>query len=103
MKKFNWVLQLLTNKYFITVAVFLVWIAFCDRNDLLTQFDRKQELNKLEQSASFYQSEIDVTKKELTDLNNDPAILEKLSREKFYLKRKNEEVFIITDSPVENN
>jgi cell division protein FtsB len=81
--------------------VFVVWISFFDRNDLITQYDRKKELEKLETSKDYYEKEIATTKKELTDLNNNPAILEKLAREKFFLKRPNEEVFIVEDTIVE--
>ena len=86
------------NKYVISVMAFVVWILFFDRNDFLTQWSRKQELHKLEYSASFYETEIANTKKDLMDLNNKPAILEKFAREKFYLKRSNEDVFLVADS-----
>lgn len=86
------------NKYVISVIAFIVWILFFDRNDLFTQWSRKKELQKLEYSASFYQTEIANTKKDLLDLNNKPAILEKFAREKFYLKRPNEDIFLVNDS-----
>jgi len=101
MQHLTTVLRVLRNKYVLAVLVFSVWITFCDRNDLFTQYDRKQELKKLEQSAGFYEKEIALTRQELTDLNNDPAVLEKLAREKFYLKRPNEEVFVVVDSTSE--
>ena len=91
-------LKISGNKYVISVMAFIVWILFFDRNDLLTQLSRKQELHKLEYSASFYETEIATTKKDLIDLNNKPAILEKFAREKFYLKRSNEDVFLADDS-----
>src|SRR3954451_23298335 len=101
--RFAGIFKILRNKYIASIIVFVVWIAFCDRNDLLTQWDRKQELQKLETSKKFYEEEIATTKKDLTDLNNNPAILEKFAREKFYLKRPNEEIFIIADSTDEKS
>ena len=80
------------------MTVFIVWILFFDRNDLFTQNDRKQELKKLQTSTSFYETEIADTRKNLSELNNDPAVLEKMARENFYLKRNGEEVFIVVDS-----
>ena len=84
-----------------TLVVFGVWIAFFDRNDLFTQYDRKEELNRLETSKEYYQAEIAGTKKDLLELNNNPQVLEKFAREKFYLKRANEDIFIVEDSVVE--
>ena len=98
MKTFSFIFSLLKNKYFLAVVIFAVWVSFFDRNDLFTQYDRKQELKKLETSAAFYQKEIANTKKDLTDLNNNPAILEKVARENYYLKKANEEIFLVDDS-----
>lgn len=95
MKALNIVFALLRNKYVLAAVVFLVWISFFDRNDLFTQYDRKKELNKLEESAAFYSNEIASTKVDLSNLNNNSALLEKMAREKFYLKRPNEEIFIV--------
>ncbi len=103
MKIFSPFLKIFKNKYSIALIVFAVWISFFDRNDLFTQLSRKQELQKLETSASFYEKEIATTKKDLMDLKNRPSILEKFAREKFYLKRPNEDIFLVNDSVVEKN
>jgi cell division protein DivIC len=100
-KRFRSGFLFLRNKYISSVIIFIVWISFFDRNDLWTQWDRKRELQKLEVSTSFYENEIATTKKDLMDLNNNPAVLEKFAREKFYLKKPNEEIFIIDDSTSE--
>ena len=102
MKKFSPYISLLKKKYFISALVFIVWVSFIDRNDLFTQYDRKQELIKLETSKNYYQAEIANTKKELQDLTNNATVLEKIAREKFFLKRPNEDVFIIEDSTIKN-
>lgn len=103
MKRVTALYKLFTNKYLLAVAIFLVWILFFDRNDLLTQWDRKKELQKLETSKAYYEKEILNTRQELTDLERDTRVIEKFAREKFYLKRANEDVFIITDSSVVRN
>lgn len=103
MIKFSYLLKILKNKYILSLIVFAIWISFFDRNDLFTQLGRKQELKKLEGSAAFYQAEIANTKKDLMDLNNKPAILEKFAREKFFLKRQGEDIFIINDTISGNN
>ena len=103
MIKFSYLLKIFKNKYILSLIVFAIWISFFDRNDLFTQLSRKQELKKLDSSAAFYETEIANTKKDLMDLNNKPAILEKFAREKFFLKRANEDIFIISDSTTGNN
>lgn len=103
MLKLLYFFRIIKNKYTLSFLVFIVWISFFDRNDLITQWDRKQELQKLELSTSFYEKEIANTKKDLIDLNNRPFILEKFAREKFYLKQPNEDIFVINDSSDKKN
>lgn len=102
MIRFALFLKIVKNKYIISLTVFVIWILFFDRNDIFTQWDRKQEFQKLETSTSFYEKEIANTKKDLMDLSNKPVILEKLAREKFYLKRSNEDIFLVNDSDNKN-
>ncbi len=103
MKKVSLFLKIVRNKYLIAFVAFVVWILFFDRNDLFTQWDRKQELNKLEKSRAYYQNEIATVKKELQSLQNNASIIEKYAREKFYLKRANEDIFIVEDNVLSKN
>ena len=68
---------------------------FIDHNDLFVQWNRKSELKKLQATKEFYAQKINKTQRELTDLQNNPAALEKYARENYYLKRDNEDVFIL--------
>lgn len=88
----------LKNKYLLTFVAFVVWMLFFDRNDIFTQFDRRKELKEIEQSTRYYKNEIENSKKALNDLQTRPAALEKLAREKYFMKRANEDVYIIEDS-----
>ncbi len=85
----------LRNKYLIAVICFGVILFFFDKNDVFTQIDRKQELQRLQQSKEHYTQEVETLKKIRQGLENDPNALEKLSREKYLMKRDNEDVFII--------
>ncbi len=97
MKRFQLVIDLLKNKYVVALLGFTIWILFFDRNDFFTQWDRKVELKKLEQSKEYYVSEIATIKRDLDDLQSNTSVLEKFARENFFLKRLNEDVFIVED------
>jgi hypothetical protein len=62
MNRYSFVGGLFKNKYILSVFVFVLWVCFFDRNDVFTQWDRKNELKKLETSKEFYQAEIETTK-----------------------------------------
>lgn len=89
---------ILTNKYLIASVFFIVWMLFFDQRDYFQQRERQAELNKLEAKKRYYVEEIEKTRKQLQDLQNNPAALEKFARERYLMKREGEDIFIIEDS-----
>lgn len=87
------------NKYFISFAAFCVVVLFLDKNDFFTQLDRRKELKELQQNKQYYTAQITAERKELEALKNNPATLEKYAREKYLMKRDNEELFLVSEKP----
>ncbi len=85
----------LKNKYVLTSIAFLVWISFFDRNDLITQYKLKNQLNKLNEEKAFFIEEIKKDSNELIELKTNPKTLEKFGREKYLMKKDNEEIFVV--------
>jgi len=85
-----------TNKYLITGIAFAVWMLFFDRNDITLQLKRVHELNKLQKSEKVMETQIADTKNELNLLKTNPETLEKYAREKYLMKKDNEDLFVIT-------
>lgn len=86
------------NKYFLTLLGFIIWLSFFDRNDFITTNSYRSQLNKLKSEKEFYEQEISRNKENLTELRTNRENLEKFAREKYYMKRDNEEVFVILAS-----
>lgn len=89
------VFSLLRNKYFIAGTAFLVWMLFFDRNDLMSQYEYRTQLNKLEAEKEFYTRESAKAVKDLNELTTNKIKLEKFAREKYLMKKENEDVFVI--------
>jgi cell division protein DivIC len=85
----------ISNKYLVTISAFIVWMFFFDTRDVLTQRERSRELEKLKESKAYFTSEIEKETKALEELKSDPAAIEKLAREKYFMKKDNEDLFII--------
>lgn len=83
------------NKYFITLTAFVVWMLFFDSRDMISQRERSQELQQLQQSRAYYMAEIAKERKALKELKTNPVAIEKYAREKYLMKRDNEDLFII--------
>lgn len=90
------------NRYLLTTLAFVLWILFFDRNDLFTQAERNRDLRSLQKSKTYYTSQIDAAKKELDQMSHDPAALEKFAREKYRMKKDNEDEFAIGDTPAKD-
>ncbi len=88
-------LNLFKNKYFLISIIFLVWLIFFDRNDLLSQYEYRQQLNKLKEEHAFYTKETADVQKQLNELTSDKEKLEKFAREKYLMKKANEDIFVI--------
>ena len=86
---------ILTNKYLLTGTAFAIWMLFFDRNDIPLQLQRVQEVKKLEKSEQLLSRQIDLTIAELDLLKNSPATLEKYARERYLMKKDNEDLFIV--------
>ena len=92
------VTTILTNKYLLAGVFFIVWMLFFDQRNYFQQKETMAELDKLETKKKYYQEQIEKAKAELTDLQNDPAALEKFARERYLMKRDGEDVYSIEDS-----
>lgn len=91
------VLHLAKNKFLIASIAFIVWMLFFDRNDLTSQLHYKKQRTNLEKQKDFYNREIAEIEKNLEELSSDPIKLEKFAREKYLMKKENEDLFIIVE------
>lgn len=94
-KAFSKKLYWLRNKYLLTVLGFAIWMFFIDANNLPLQRKRINELKQLQQSELLLDKQISDAKTELSLLKTSPATIEKYAREKYLMKRDNEDLYII--------
>ena len=85
----------LRNKYFIAIALFIIWILFFDNYNLIRQSRIKKDIKELEENKLFYTKEIKKDSTEFQDLLNNKEKREKFAREKFLMKKENEDLYII--------
>ena len=94
----------LKNKFFIALALFIGVIFFFDKNDLFTQMDRNRQLHDLLQSKQYFTDQIAAEQSVLNNMKTNPGTLEKYAREKYLMKKDNEDLFIIPEkSPEKKN
>ena len=91
--KENKIFKLLTNKYIVILIAFLIWMFFFDANVQLNS-EFKKEIKELNTTINFYKKEIKKDKNTITELQ-DSLQLEKFAREKYLMKKENEDIYII--------
>jgi len=97
MKLLTHIPAFLRNKYVIALGVFAFIMLFFDKNDIFTQAARNRQLKDLEKSKQHYSESIAEEQAELERLKSNPATLEKYAREKYLMKRDNEDLFLIPE------
>lgn len=87
-------LRFLSNKYVIVLVFFTVWMLFLDNYSYLDHRLLDNEINELEDNKEYYLEEIKQDKKNIKTLKN-PHQVEKFAREKYYMKKDSEDIYII--------
>ena len=95
MKFISGTISILKNKYFIAAAFFLIWMTFFDLKDWGLIIARKNKVKELQKSEHILSSQIRETRKELDLLKTNAQTIEKYAREKFLMKKDNEDLFIV--------
>ncbi len=89
------ILPWLKNKYVYTSLAFILWMLFFDRNDVVSQFELRSNLNQLKEDKAYYIEEIKKDREDMKQLLTNPKNLEKFAREKYLMKKDNEDIFLI--------
>ena len=83
-----------SNKYLIITVLFIIWMLFFDTNSYLIHHELNNDIKKLEKNKEEYLEEI-MNDKLFIEKMKDTSEIEKFAREQYYLKRKNEEIYLI--------
>ena len=86
--------KIVSNLYILISVIFFIWIFFIDSNSILVNIKLNNEISELKERKNILENQIQMDKKIISNLQN-PDSLEKYAREKLYMKKENEEIFII--------
>ncbi|MCF8321022.1 MAG: septum formation initiator family protein [Flavobacterium sp.] len=92
-QKKTW-LKIVSNKYLLISLLFGVWMLFLDNYSYMDQRQINNQIEELQDNKKYYQDEIRKDKENIKLLKNQDQV-EKYAREKYYMKRENEEVYLV--------
>lgn len=89
------------NPYFLMLFVFAIWMTFFDKHNLFDQIESSQKINELNDKKEYYATQITDTEKLQEELFSTDESKEKFARETYFMKKENEDVFIIVNDDEE--
>ena len=95
-------LSFLKNKYLLSITFFVVWMLFFNEKDFISEYKRKTKFAALQKSEQKLSEIIKETKLELGQLKTNAQTIEKYAREKYLMKKDNEDLFIISSNDTNN-
>ncbi|MCD8029994.1 MAG: septum formation initiator family protein [Bacteroides sp.] len=85
------------RKYLITLLVFVVIIGFLDENSWSRRWQYEREIKQLRKEIEKYRSEYEESTRILQELTTNPEAIERIAREKYLMKKPNEDIFVFED------
>ena len=86
------------RKYLITVVAFAVIIGFLDENSLFRRLAYEREISQLKEEIEKYRADYEENTKRLNELNSNPDAIEQVAREKYLMKKPNEDIYDFEDN-----
>ncbi len=91
----------LNNRYFYTALGFFIWVFFFDNNNIIHRYRTYRTLVDARRQKEFYNNEITNDLKAIDDLTHDSAALERFGREKYLMKKDDEDIFLVVEKKSE--
>jgi cell division protein FtsB len=91
------IVKRLSNFYAVVLIIFMSWMLLFDGNNIIAQISRYRQLKKLKEEKVFYSQKIEEVQKERQEIFGNPALLEKFAREKYLMKRADEDIYIVVE------
>ena len=93
-QKYKRFLKPFKNIFLLILIVFSVWMLLFDSNSWFIHNELNNDIEDLEDEKEYYKREQEKDSKEIKKLSNDEG-LEKYGREKYHMKKDNEEIYLI--------
>ena len=95
--KFNWK-KIVQNKYVMASVLFLVWVTFINDIDLIFIMKSRGELSEMKEQLEYYENQNMLTSESLSEITSDRNTLERFAREQYFMKKSNEDIFVVREN-----
>ncbi|WP_051523150.1 MULTISPECIES: septum formation initiator family protein [unclassified Prevotella] len=95
-------------KYAVVCILGVLLVGFLDDNSLWSHFQNRQRIADLEEEKLKYESDYQRDQAQIKELDRNPKAIEKIARERYFMKADDEDIFVLSDDdreakPLESN
>lgn len=92
--------KMFLNKYLIVGVFFLIWMIFFDQNSYFIHRELDKDIQKLNRDKNYYQEKLTKETIQINRMKRDSNEIERIAREKHFLKKEDEDVFIVEEQKI---
>ena len=89
--------RIISNKYVAATLIFLLFYIFLGENNVLVTHRLQREVSELKKEAKLIEKGIEQDSIAAVSLIDNPEAIETYGREHYYMKRQNEDIFIVKE------
>ncbi|MBP5258933.1 MAG: septum formation initiator family protein [Prevotella sp.] len=98
MSKINTFFSVLNRfKYHLVIIISVIWIGFLDDTSVVKRIQNSYKIELLKEEIQEYETKYEDDIRKIDQLNSDARTVEKVAREKYFMKRADEDIFILSD------
>ncbi|MCQ2225989.1 MAG: septum formation initiator family protein [Paludibacteraceae bacterium] len=86
-----------SSKILLTFCIGMLWLTFNDGYSILDYFQYNMKVRQLTNEVNYYEKQIEDCNQKMLDMKTDKESLEKYARENYFMKKKDEEIFVVKD------
>ena len=84
-------------KYVVVALIAIVLIGFVDENSIWNHFKNQRRISELEEEIDKYNAAYERDQTQIRQMNKDPKAMEKIARERYFMKADDEDIFVLSD------
>lgn len=101
--KRSWLRRLKYKKYFVVLVLGVFIVGFLGNNSLMGHLRNKKRIDELKEEIAFNRALTEKNQQQVHLLQTDPRAVERVGRERYFMKQADEDVFMLSDDTVTEN
>lgn len=84
------------NKYLITSVIGVAVVGFIDENSFMKRIEYELQISQMKDEIMKYEAQNEKSTKALQELQRDPKAIEKIARERYFMKADDEDIYVLS-------